>query len=192
MLWICLIASIIIGLLRGGKISRFSKISFKSLWIFILAIVLQIAIILFGMEGTSFIIKYAKELYIASYVLLFIGIILNIKRLPFTIILIGSVLNLFVFVMNSGSIPVSVEGLELAGLENVAKLVKGGDLALYSPLTESTKYAVLGQIITIQQPYPFPQLISIGDVIVALGLFIFIQSIMLDDGLDRKTMVRFS
>ncbi len=192
MLWTFLILSVVIGWIRGGTLRRFGGISLKTMWIFVLAFILQILLVLLGVNGTSIILNYIRPIYIVSYLLLFIGIVLNIKYRELIVILIGGLLNLFVFISNSGKIPVTVEGLRLAGLDNIANFVQAGKMSLYIPLSEGVKYGFLGQIITIGQPYPYPQVLSIGDVIIALGLFVFIQGVMLDRSYDGGKMVTFS
>ncbi|MGF7059811.1 DUF5317 domain-containing protein [Brassicibacter mesophilus] len=186
-----LLASIVIGLIRGGKLSRFSHIRFTKVWTFILAVILQVGIILFGLSGNHIVLKYIKEIYIASYVLLFIGILLNINYRSLWVVIIGTLANLFVFFTNGGKTPISVESLKLIGFSDLATMVEGGKVTLYTPLAESTKYAFLGDIITVPQPYPYPQILSVGDIIIALGLFLFVQSIMLNEGYDRANMIRF-
>ncbi|EOC99991.1 DUF5317 domain-containing protein [Caldisalinibacter kiritimatiensis] len=187
-----LVGSVVIGFIRGGKLRRLTNIRFKRIWIFLLAIAVQLGIVFLTINEVEFVLKYTKELYIISYALLFIGIISNFKYKSLWVIAIGGALNLFSFIANKGKIPVSVEGLELAGLKEMAELVKQGKMTLYEPITEATKYSFLGDIITVPEPYPFPHILSIGDMVIALGLFIFIQSIMLNEGLDRGGMIRFS
>lgn len=187
-----LIASIIIGLIRGGKLSRFSYIKFSRIWIFLLAILVQISIIFFGLGGNSFVLNFIKELYILSYVLLFIGILLNINHRSLWVVVIGSIMNLFVFLSNGWKTPISIESLNLIGLNDLAAMVEQGSITLYTPLTETTKYALLADIIAIPQPYPFPQILSIGDIVISLGLFLFVQSVILNEGLDSSKMIRFN
>ncbi|MBS4538127.1 DUF5317 domain-containing protein [Clostridium sp. D2Q-11] len=186
MIWMFLIFAIIVGWLKGGKLRRLGNLDFRYLWMFIVALLLQYLIILFGGQDIKFISDYFTEIYIASYILLFIGIIINIKNRPLLIILVGSVLNFFVFIMNDGNIPVSLEGLKLAGMNEVVEIIQSGQLKLYTSLTETTKYGHLGQVISIHESFPFPQVFSIGDFIIGLGLFIFIESAMTSKGLDRR------
>ncbi|MTI67739.1 MAG: hypothetical protein FH753_14225 [Firmicutes bacterium] len=191
MIWTFLVLSVVVGLIRGGKISRLSGLKFQSLWLFILALAIQAVIILFGVNTDSIVLEYIKELYVASYALLFIGIILNIKIRSLIVIALGAISNILVFAVNKGKIPISMEGLKLAGYNDLIELLKNGEIALYTPLTSDTKYAYLSKLITIQKPYPFPQVLSIGDVIIALGLFIFIQSVMLNPNLTKSNMLKF-
>lgn len=187
MIWMFLIFAIIVGWLKGGKLRRLGNLDFKYLWMFIIALLLQYLIILFGGQDIKFVSDYITQIYIASYILLFIGIIINIRNTPLLIVLLGSVLNFFVFVMNGGNIPVSIEGLKLAGMNDIIEVVQSGQLKLYTAITESTKYGSLGQIIAIEKSFPFPQVFSIGDFIIGIGLFIFIEATMTNRSLDRRT-----
>lgn len=187
-----MIVAIFFGKIRGGKFSRLSKLEFKKIWIFILALIIQVGVILFGVSGNKFVLKYIREINILSYVFLFLGIIINIKQRTLTIILFGMLMNVFVMFSNGWRTPVSIDGLMLAGYSELADLTLSGKLAFYIPLDEASKYGLLGKIITVPPPYFFPQILSIGDIFISLGLFLFIQSVMTDEGFDKTSMVRFN
>lgn len=180
MILVFFVLSVLTGLLRGGKLSRLFYLEFKSIWLFLVAMGIQLALVVFGATGNVLVLEYIQELYIISYVLLLIGLFINIKYRSVILVVLGSVMNLFCFMMNSRKMPVSIGGLKLAGYDNLVNLVKSGNIALYTPLTEKTKYAQLSQLITIQKPFPFPQILSIGDIVIYIGIFIFVQSAMLD------------
>lgn len=186
-----IIVSIIIGLIRGGRLSRLAIIEFKRVWIFVLALAIHLGIILFSFNEGSIVHRHIKELYVGSYGLLFIGLLINISFRSLWIIIIGTLVNLGTFITNGGRMPISLDAMRLTGLEELIPMVESGQLALYAPITDATRYGFLGDIITVPPPYPFPQILSIGDVIIGLGLFVFIQTIMLNEGLDKSKMVRF-
>ena len=172
-----IILSLIIGLVRGGKISRFKNINFKKMWLFIIAILIQY--FLFSINHIEEVhlfdnlFKYLKQLIIISYILLFIGIIINLRYKSLWLILAGSILNFIVLLANGWKRPVLEEGLKLVGIDTL--------LPLYIPILEETKLSILGDIIIVSKPYPFPHVFSIGDIIISLGLFMLIQEIMLSD-----------
>lgn len=172
-----ILLSVIIGLIRGGKLSRFKDINFKKMWLFILALVIQYFLVSKNLiEEFHYFDKidiYIKQLIIISYVLLFIGIIVNLRYKSLWSVLTGSVLNFIVLVANNWKLPILEEGLELVGLDTL--------LPLYTQIVEGTKFPILGGIIIVSKPYPFPRIFSIGDLIISLGLFILIQEIMLSD-----------
>ncbi|WP_066505870.1 DUF5317 family protein [Abyssisolibacter fermentans] len=185
MILIFFILSIITALLRNGKIKRLSYLKFRSIWLFILAMVIQLSIVVFGATGSYYILKYIKELYIGSYVLLFIGLIINIKYKPIIIIMLGGLMNVFCFMANDGKMPISIEGLKLAGFDNLIRLIQNGKIALYTPLNGATNYGQFAQLITVQKPFPLPQILSIGDIIIYIGIFVLVQVVMLNSDMDR-------
>lgn len=187
-----LVISIIVGMLRGGKFSRLSNLSVKKLWLFVLALIIQWGIVLFGFSGNEFVLKYALELNILSYILMFIGFIINIRQRTFIVVLIGMLLNILVMFANGWRTPISIDGLRLAGYSELAELTLSGKLAFYVPLDTTSKYGFLCKIITVPPPYFFPQVFSIGDAFISLGLFLFIQNIMIDESYDKTGVVRFN
>lgn len=186
------IVSILIGILRGGKFSRLSNLRFKNLWLFILALVIQWGIVLFGLNGNEFVLKHALELNILSYILLFIGLIINIRQRTFIVILLGMLMNVLVIFANGFRTPISIDGLILAGYSDLAEMTLSGKLAFYVPLDDTSKYGFLCKIITVPPPYFFPQVFSIGDAFISLGLFLFIQNVMVDENYEKAGMVRFN
>ena len=48
----------------------------------------------------------------------------------------------------------------------------------HEAVTPDTKLVYLADIILIPRPYPLPKILSIGDIFIILGLFVFIQEIM--------------
>jgi hypothetical protein len=57
--------------------------------------------------------------------------------------------------------------------------LKEGLYAKHQILTESSNLGFLGDIIPLTHPYPREQVISIGDVIMNIGIFIFIHRLMM-------------
>ncbi|SCG81958.1 hypothetical protein DW1_0338 [Proteiniborus sp. DW1] len=187
-----MVLAILFGKIRGGKVSRLSNLEFKRVWVFVLALIIQVGVILFAVNGNEFALKYIREINAISYVLLFAGFVINAKQRVLITMLLGMLMNVLVMFSNGWQTPISIDGLTLAGYEELAKLTLSGKLAFYTPLSETTKYGFLSKIITIPPPYFFPQVLSIGDVFIALGLFTFVQSIMTNDGFGKSGVVRFN
>lgn len=186
-----MIVAILFGKIRGGKFSRLSNLEFKRIWVFMLALIIQASIILLSVNGNEFVLKYIREINATSYVLLFIGIIINAKNRTFFIVLLGMLLNVFVMFSNGWRTPISIDGLKLAGYSEIAEITLSGKLAFYVPLDEFSKYGFLSKIITIPPPYFNPQILSIGDIFISLGLFLFVHSVMTNEGYDKTGVVRF-
>lgn len=193
-----IILSIIIGLVRGGKLSRFKRVNFKKMWVLILALIIQYFLVminfieeLYRFDNLDVVFRFTKQLSIISYVLLFIGIIINLRYRSLWVVLAGSIMNILAMIFNGWKRPILVEGIELLGFEDLGFLLEQGKLPLYTPIVEKTKLAILGDIIVLPKPYPYPHIFSLGDFIIYLGLFVLIQEIMISEDRDFGNMVQF-
>lgn len=189
MLIFCLILAILVGFIRGGKISNIGNIRFKNRIFIVIGLGINLLIVILGAAGNNMILQYIRELYILSYVFLLIGIAFNIKHKPMIIIGFGTLMNIVGFLANSG-IPISLEGLRLTDGNEIANLIQAGENLLYVPLLETTKLPILSKMITIQASIPFENIYSIGDVTIMIGLFILVQFIMLSNPNDRFMTMR--
>lgn len=191
-----IILSIIVGLIRGGKFTRLFKVNYKRMWLLIFAFVFQYFIVFINsieeIQMAEKLSSYGKQLLILSYILLFIGIFTNIKYRSLWVVLGGTLLNLFVLVANQWKKPILKETLNLVGLNNLYVMLEGNNLPLYTAISDKTKFPMLGDIITVSKPYPFPHIMSIGDLIICFGLYTLIQEIMLMEGTSHKNTIKFS
>lgn len=192
MLLLSLIAfSIVVGWIRGGELSKFDNIDLRRIWMLVIAFGIHLFIIIFGASGNEFVLNYTKHLYLLSYILLIVYLFMNITNRHLIIVLIGVILNLIPFVFNDGKMPISIDALKLAGFSEIANLVESNKLALYTKLTENTDYGILSKIIVFGKPLPFSQVLTIGDILIGLGIFVFIQSVMLGLFSERRSGLRF-
>lgn len=186
-----IVIAIIFGKITGGKFTRLAYLDFKRIWIFILAIAIQTGIVLFGISGNELVLQYINELNILSYILLAIGFVINYKHRMFLILLLGMLTNVFVMFFNNWKMPISIDGLNLTGYTELAEIIQSGNLAFYTVLDSTTKFGYLGKIITVPPPYFFPTILSIGDIFISLGLFLFILDTMKNDDLGGSNMLSF-
>lgn len=184
-----IVLSLIIGLIRGGTFNNFKYINFKKIWPLILALVIQYFLVSINLlEEFNFyekIAMYLKQLLFISYVLLFVGIIINLHYRSLWPVLAGAFLNFFVLAVNNWKRPVLLEGLKLLHFEDALWMMENNQLPLFSAITEGTKYPILADIIVVPKPYPFPTMLSLGDLLIGLGLFTLIQEIMLSGRNDH-------
>lgn len=173
------ILSIALAKLRGGKFKRLEDVHIKGWYFLILSLVLQLGLSILKFSNLSFanaiINDYFFYLHLISYLLLILGISLNIKKLSMKVFLIGLLLNFLVIFSNGGKMPVSVDGI--GGMNNTSIEIKSYDIK-HIAMTDSTKIPYLADIIAIPPPYPLPKIISIGDIFLMLGLYIFFQEAM--------------
>lgn len=111
-----------------------------------------------------------------TYILLIVCVLLNFRRLSMKITLVGIMLNFFVIAANNGYMPVSKKALEFAGYD-VTTITSNVLDVFHSVINEATRLVFLADYLPIPEPYWFPQIWSIGDLFLIVGIFLFFQDL---------------
>ncbi|MDO8681975.1 MAG: DUF5317 domain-containing protein, partial [Armatimonadota bacterium] len=123
--------------------------------------------------GMEFMGRLTLPVHIVAYLIALTAIWSN-RHLPFMLLIgLGAALNFTVIAVNDGRMPVSVRAKNMTGLQNT--LSKEHNIR-HAPIDGSTKLAFLADTIPVTRPpFPFPGVISVGDIVLSVGLFILIQ-----------------
>ena len=70
--------------------------------------------------------------------------------------------------------PVSEYGLMLSGQLDFYNILKNGNSITHVLLDDSTVFPFLGDIIPFARPYFFPKVVSVGDILIFVGLIVFV------------------
>ena len=180
-----ILISIIIGFIRGGNLKKFRVVNYKTMWVLLLGILIQYMLMFLNRVeesgSISKILLYTKEILIISYILILIGLLTNWKFRSLWAVLVGFVMNFWVLVANGWKRPILLEGVELTNMPGLKEMIEMGKTGIYAPITESTKYPILADLIVFSDPYPISRIISLGDLVISFGIFAFIQEIMLGE-----------
>jgi hypothetical protein len=169
------VGTIIIGLIWAGLVrwrtgcfpSRFGKLELRYPWLFFLAFFLQFLLILLGLRQIALIGKLFPFVYLISYLILLFAAVKNWSLFGMRIALLGIALNFTVILLNGGHMP--------AEAKLVARIGKS-DLLITPfyprsrPISPQTRLPFLGDTMILAKPYPFPQIFSLGDIFVTLGV----------------------
>jgi len=181
------ILGIIIGLIRHGKVSRLSYMNFNMSFLIYISATLYISIIVMNLG----LLDYSSFLYTAfliiSYILIGIFLIFNIEIKFMFVPLIGLFTNLLCFIVNGFKFPLSSFAVsELYGTEMYDLLING-KIKFYIP-ADNAVLSFLGNVIYINKY----KVISIGDIIISIGIVLVIQSIVSDKYMRNKSKITFS
>ncbi len=172
-----ILISIIIGFLRKGSLRGIADLKLKGGLIFPILLIIQLSIYL--LQGKfMFITTISGYLFMSIYIFGMYFLWLNRQHYGFLLILAGVFLNFIVMALNGGRMPVSLEAAMILDPYYIDVLLNDV-YGKHMLLTESTRLAFLGDIIPITSPYPKNQVISIGDIFMNIGIFFFIQQLML-------------
>ena len=169
-----IIIGLLFGIFRGGRASQISDVNFRGWYLIIAALVIQISPVIFNSIGV--LQPYYKYIVFAGSILMFIALIINMDKKGAWIIAIGALLNLVVSGMNGFMMPVLIESVNSIGLESLGKTIVDGSVFNYMPLEHIEGYVnYLSKFIGVGAPYPFPRILSVGDILISFGLFYMIQ-----------------
>ena len=174
-----IIISIIIGLLRNGKLSSLSQISLKKTELIVLACLIQGGIIFLGSRNIKFVLDHSSYMIIFSYIVLLLAVWYNKNLKGINFVSLGIIFNFIVIVANGGHMPVLLSSLYKAGLNDFALVLKEGTYVTHTLITEKTLFRFLADVIPLSPPFPDPSVVSVGDFLMFYGVFSLIQNAML-------------
>ena len=186
--------SLIIAKIRKGKFAHIEELELRKWYLILIAGGIQLALTILQKFNPSWarFLLYDYYIYIhgLSYVLIAICIFMNIQRKSMKLFVIGVLLNFLVISFNGGKMPVSITGIKGINSTTIELPNREFDIK-HIAVTPNTKLVYLADIILIPRPYPLPKILSIGDVFLMLGLFVFIQEVMVLDE-DKKVLSQFT
>ncbi len=177
-----IILAIIVGLLRGGELEKLSHISIEGVWLFALALMLRGLIWIFEMLNISGFQRFSPYLIFISYLLLVIVSIRNIKLPGFKYVTLGVLLNSFVIFLNGGKMPVMVNQQMAQNIGTITVLGQEQN-GIHSLMHNRTLFAFLGDVLPLPKPFPDTSILSAGDILIFVGLFILIQKTLMKEDL---------
>ena len=160
---------IVVALLRGGSLRNFAAVQLRWLPLVIASFALQLLI--FTPFARAPLVAFATvPIYVLSMLLLVIWVAANWRIPGMVLIAIGLALNVIAITTNGGHMPVSSESARYAGtIDNYTS--EGALVANNSIMTQANvRFWLLTDIIAIPKQVPFANVISIGDVLLTIGV----------------------
>jgi hypothetical protein len=157
-----------VALLRGGKLERLGNLNLSWLPLVWTAIILRAAAGILAKNGFVF----GPWLQVVAYVLFIYFVAVNSKYPGIKLFGLGSLANFLVIAANGGTMPVSAAAIAKAG-------ITGQPAGTHSMLTAQSRLWFLADIIPVSFRLPMPAVVSVGDLMIVAGMFIFIQYRML-------------
>ncbi len=168
MAWIAivLVAAIAVALLRGGTLRNLADIPLRAWWLLVFGAAMQVAAGLLP-DDQTWSTRVGVGLILFSYIPLFAVALLNRAQPGMWLAGVGILMNFTVISLNGG-MPVLPEAAVLAGAESSDLVLN----AKHVVLDEGTRLVFLADVIPLRF---LGQVISVGDVFLALGLGQFLE-----------------
>jgi hypothetical protein len=147
----------IVGRLSGGRFSNLDRLRPAWMPLALIGFALQVA----PVPGT-----WPLVLLLASFVVLFIFAVRNVRLPGFPLVLLGVVLNGLVIGVNHG-MPVSERAIVASGQEDALAGLVAAPTAKHHLAGDDDELLFLGDVIAI--PQPVGQIVSVGDVFTYAG-----------------------
>jgi len=161
--------SLAIAFLKRKHHFNIEKLRIDYWYLFFLSVIIQFALKLGYFEN------YYFPIITISYLIILLGIVKNFRRNSMKLMFVGTLLNFLVIVANKGYMPVYTKGLAFAGYDLSASTSIFLD-RFHILTNDNTSLIFLADIVPIPEPFPLPQMLSIGDFFMMVGVFIFFQS----------------
>jgi hypothetical protein len=163
-------AAVVLGLALGGRLSAIAEVKIRAIWLFYLAIVIQIVAFPSGVLPWSIGDGTARVLWLLSYGCLGAAAVANRRLRGAPVAALGMVLNLVAIVANSGHMPALPQALRAAGMQS---RLHNNSIAMTEP-----NLAWLVDRWAVPNWIPLGNVYSVGDVVLAIGAFVLVLSAM--------------
>lgn len=148
------------ALFRGGQLRNLSKIELRGFWLFVVAVSMQGIVQLGWLRNSS-----AGAVYALSFVILMLGLFFDRQYKGLRIVALGVLSNGLAVWLNGGKMPV------LRNLVGYTHMPSGyGQFQTHSLSSMNSMLWFLGDIVKIWTPLQGLIVISIGDILMALGI----------------------
>ena len=173
--------SLVIGFLSGGSLKPVSGLRIRYLALLVAAVVVQMAIFTPILGTRQFIHETGPYIYIAT-LLVTLFVMFNNRQIPgMTVIMLGAFLNALVIIANGGYMPSPASALREAGRLDYVQCNNPDKDCILSNSTvadDDTRLRFLGDVIAMPDSFPLANVISLGDIVIAIGAAIAIVTVM--------------
>ena len=174
-----IVLGLLLGKIRGGTFRNLGGFVLKLPMILILGFLGYLGISILAFFGSEWVLENLLYLNIGVFLLLFIVLFFNLQYRSVWLILFGTLSNFTAIVLNDGRMPLDPQALQQAGMVSMETSLQAGTLYNYINIEAVEGFSAnLGKIIATPEIYPFSQVLSPGDIFIALGIFFLIQRAM--------------
>jgi hypothetical protein len=170
--------AVILGLVLGGSLKKL--IDLKIRWISLLLVSVFASLLpqipWLGVTLAGFGTTAAFMVAVLRYGFLLAFAVLNYRYIPVCVIGAGGLSNFIVTLANGGRMPVSPEALVVGAKDAGVALVKGGFILNYKVADAGTRLRPLCDIIQARGIYIY--FLSVGDILISIGIFALIIQLM--------------
>lgn len=168
---------LLVGKLRGGRSLNIGNLEFRGWVLILVAFLLQMLPMLLGRMG--WMARNGHVLAFCTLILVFFIVVWNCDKRGFWLVALGAVSNILAMTTHGLKMPVSLTALQNAGHAELVDSIANNAVLNYTGLTQMTGWSdYLGKMIALPDFYPLAQVISAGDIMMSMGIFLFVSGQM--------------
>jgi hypothetical protein len=154
--------------LTGGRLGRLAEVRFRAPGLAIGGLAAQVLVVSVFPELPDWL---AVTIHFASYAAVLAFIVLNRSLPGLWLVGVGGLANLVAIAANGGVMPASADALRTAGRAATEEGFTNSEVLAHPHLE------FLGDVIPLPSWMPFANVFSIGDVFIAVGVFVLVHGI---------------
>jgi Family of unknown function (DUF5317) len=171
-LGILLAVGILVAAVARADLRRLGDVRLKATWLVALALLLQLLV--FAIPWTTrFFAGSAVIVHVASYGLLVVFAVANLREPGFALAALGLASNAVVIFLNHGRMPVALSVWRTTG-KAAGDITQTGHYNNNVLTTAHTHLAFLGDVLPLPAAVPFANAFSIGDLLLLIGATVFV------------------
>ncbi|HEX2195057.1 MAG TPA: MFS transporter [Candidatus Limnocylindria bacterium] len=166
-----LILALIVGALAGGGLPRLGELKLRWLWVLVLALALRVTVMLLRQNDVAVDLPLGWGV-VAAYVLIFVFLWGNWRVPGLQVAAVGIAINFLAVLLNGGRMPIWPGAYVAAGFAPGEITADAFHFLLYTGSV--AEFVARGGIFGDVVPLPLPvirDVVSIGDVLLAMGIF---------------------
>lgn len=160
---------LLLGLAIGGRFSGLAALKFRWAALAVAGFVTQV--VLFSAPVSERIGDAGPIVYVVSTAMVLAAVVANVRIPGMVLVVIGAAANLAAIVANGGYMPTSAAAAAAIGREDIEGYSNSAIIA--SPALEP-----LTDVIVLPTWLPFTNIISVGDLLIGLGIVVVIAAAM--------------
>lgn len=187
-----ILVGLLIGFIRNGRLANFNNARFKGWGLIVPAFIVYLMPYILLLLNVSFDNLEIFPFISMGFVVLLA--LLNLEKSGMKIFLIGTALNMIAMAVNGFLMPIDLAKMEALGYQSFVESIANGTVVNYIDSLDAQSWTVfIGKIIGLPEIYPLARVISVGDILISVGVAMVVQSEMLLHSMRVKgSMVRFS
>ncbi len=171
------VLGLLAGWLRGGRSLNIGNLEFRGWVLIVIAFLLQMLPMLLG--RMSWMAHNGPVIAFSTLVLVFFIVMLNGRKPGFWLVALGAVLNILAMAFHGLKMPVYLPGLRSAGHTELLESITNNAVLNYTGLEQLSQWGdYLGKVIVLPHFYPLAQVITAGDLLISVGIFLFVMGQM--------------